>query len=187
MKKYVDPINKAAFKKYFTGAMKHGENIAIAFPEPVADDPAYIYIINGFIAVKLPACFWPEYAQPAFMRECPKPGESVCISGRMDKPAGEWLKFWNDLINPATEPATVTPYTRIVTGTLAVRIFSLCKTPLTIDEKYLNMFDWQSFKFTGSKNISPVHAENSFCEVVFLPVRSDPTSADQAIIDGMPE
>lgn len=183
--KYVDPINRAKFKAHFTGAMKKGETVSIAFPEPAEGESAFIYIFNGFIAVKLPACFWAEYMQPVFLRESPKPGESKTISGNARRTAQEWLKFWNDLVTPATTPIEPTDYLREKKGALTLRLFNLSGSPLTIDQKFLDLFPWRCFTLKGSLNISPIHAESAGLEVIFLPVRPDADSADQAIIDAL--
>lgn len=177
--KYVDPVNKAKLKAYFTGAIKAGEAVSIAFPEPAADDPAEVYIFNGHIGLKVPACLWAEYMQPVFLRECPKPGESFTISGNVDKTANDWLKFWRDLITPATTPLVTTDYMKEVKSEV-VRIFSICGAPLLINEKYLNMFPWKLFTMTGSKSTSPVHAESVGIEVIFLPFR--PSEQDERIV-----
>ncbi|MEG1758372.1 MAG: hypothetical protein RR235_07960 [Oscillospiraceae bacterium] len=171
----------AKLSQYFKRAIADGKNISVGGSPHEEEQLDSVYIISDFIAVKIPALFYPAIAQGFTLRECPKPGESFIVSGRIQKTGAEWESFWSTFVKPCDSRAFPTPYSVEQDGCL-LRIFTLNSEPLLIQQKFLDCFEWTGLEFLACNNLSAVRAVGQFCEVLFQPMKSCADSKSQAAI-----
>ena len=163
---------------YIAAAQRNGDPVVLytADVEKYGERTPYVYIINGFIAARVPVALYPEALQPYTHTDAPALGETKTVAGtpRDGKSMAEAVA---KMIDGAYKLARKTGFSCCALNNKgSLEILALDDgTPLLLNQKLLALFDTTDATLYGEKSISPLVIRGVSMDAIVMPVRVDAT------------
>lgn len=159
---------------YIKAAQVNGETVFLITAKDETGDP-FVYLVNGYLACKMPLGFYAGALQPYTHTDAPEEGQTKTIAGP-ERDARNMPAAIEKMFSDATKSAYETGFTcRTLDGKKTLDIFALEDgTPLLINHKLLEVFDWSGATIKGSFRVAPLTISGPFgVQALVLPVRID--------------
>ena len=161
---------------YIAAAQRNGDPVILhtCDVEKYGERRPYVYIINGFIAARVPVPLYAEALQPYTHTDAPALGETKTVAGtpRDGKFMAETVA---KMMDGATKLARTTAFScRSKDDKYSLEILALDDgTPVLLDQKKLALFDTCDATLYGENSFSPLVIRGVSIDALVMPVRMD--------------
>ena len=184
MKKITWGINGAKLNAYLK-SMKQMNMPVILHTVRDANDEPYVWLVSGFMGLKVPLCFYKELIQPYTMTDAPEFGESKTVIGP-ERDGASLASSAEDLVNKAEKVAYDTQFSLDIAQDKKWKRLSLFAlddgTPVALNADYAGIFERGQFiTYWGSGRYTPIIIRGEYgITGLVLPVRLSAENEEKA-------
>ena len=184
MKKINWGITGAKLNAYLK-SMKRMNMTVILHTVRDANDEPYVWLVSGFIGLKVPLCFYQEIMQPYTMTDAPEFGESKTVIGP-ERDGASLASSAEDLVMKAEKVAYDTRFSMDIAQDKKWKSLSLFAlddgTPVALNADYAGIFERGQFvTYWGSGRHTPIIIKGEYgITGLVLPVRLSAENEEKA-------
>ena len=184
MKKISWGINGAKLNAYLK-SMKQMKMPVVLHTVRDANDELYVWLVSGFMGLKVPLCFYKEIMQPYTMTDAPEFGESKTVIGP-ERDGASLASSAEDLVNKAEKVAYDTRFSMDIAQDKKWKSLSLFAlddgTPVALNADYAGIFERGQFiTYWGSGRHTPIIIKGEYgITGLVLPVRLSAENEEKA-------
>lgn len=184
MKKITWGINGAKLNAYLK-SMKQMNMPVILHTVRDANDEPYVWLVSGFMGLKVPLCFYKELIQPYTMTDAPEFGESKTVIGP-ERDGASLASSAEDLVMKAEQVAYDTRFSVDIAKDKkwkSLSLFSLDDgTPVALNADYAGIFErGQYITYWGSGRYAPIIIKGEYgITGIVMPVRLNEEDVEKA-------
>ena len=184
MKKITWGINGAKLNAYLKSMKRVNTSVILHTVRDAYDEP-YVWLVSGYMGLKVPLCFYKELIQPYTMTDAPEFGESKTVVGP-ERDGASLASSAEDLVMKAEKVAYDTRFSMDIAQDKKWKSLSLFAlddgTPVALNADYAGIFErGQYITYWGSGRYSPIIIKGEYgITGLVMPVRLSAENTEKA-------